>query len=112
MDLLKSSQATFVQSESMSASETIAYTHNSGTTIAELRVFVGEEDFHKKEKGSKTANSIMIHNVILSEAPTALDKFVRNGLTYQVREWQFNIGMYIIVGENKKRNRVNTTTFR
>ena len=104
--LLNQTQIEFVSDPALGASETIEYTHNSGTVVS-VRVFVELGEFNDSIADDKKVNSITIGNVVLSEVPTTVDKFTHKGISYQVRDWTGH-GMYQIFAENEKRNRVSS----
>lgn len=102
-DLLQQTQKDFVNSDD-SVSESIVYNH-SDLTVSQIKAFPEFGEFEVKEKND-TSNECIFHNVILPKTPTKLDTITYNGLSWKVRHWKYQGGLYIIYTDNAKRARM------
>ncbi|MEA2091049.1 MAG: hypothetical protein U9O83_01635 [Campylobacterota bacterium] len=111
MDLLKSSQKSFVSDDTLGVSESIVYTHKTSTLVETVNAFVDSSDYNSEDK-DKTLNQIAFANVILDEAPSKLDSILYDGIVWNVREFTKSAGMWYIKADNAKRNTVSKRSFK
>ena len=109
-DLLEKTQKNYVSNQKLGTSKSITYNHKESTLVETTFAFVDTGDYNSKDK-EKTANEIKFSNVALTEEPSKLDSITYDGLTWNVREWSKDLGMYIIMCDNQKRNKVSSRSF-
>ena len=112
MDLLIEAQTLFVTDADMGTSELISYTHKSGLVIPELRCFVGDTEFHKRDKDDATKNQTSFSSLVLSEDPTNQDTITYDGKIYKVRSWEKSMDLFIIHTDNNKRKSTSSRNFK
>lgn len=110
LNLLAKTQQDFVTNENLGTSELIEYKHSLTDTVETVRAFCDTSDYNYKER-DKTLNEIRFSNVLLTDMPSKTDLITYDGLSWNVRTWSKSLGMYTIVCDNDKRNKVSSRSF-
>jgi hypothetical protein len=102
----------YVQNSEHSPNRAIVYARDIDDIPLDKTALVANSEFNTDTDKEKKSNTITFSGVVLDFIPTKLDKITYDGVVYKIREWVKVGNIYSFFGENEKRNKVTSRSFK